>query len=38
MSHFTVGVIHRDDQSINTLLAPYDENIEVEPYVYKTKD
>lgn len=38
MSHFTVGVIHREDQDIETLLAPYNENIEVEPYVFKTKD
>ena len=33
MSHFTVAVIHRADQNIEELLAPYDENKEVEPYV-----
>ena len=33
MSHFTVAVIHRADQDIEELLAPYDENKEVEPYV-----
>lgn len=37
MSHFTVAVIHKPEQSIEELLAPYSEHIEVEPYVYETK-
>lgn len=37
MSHFSVAVIHRKDQSIEKLLAPYDENIEVAPYVIMTR-
>ena len=37
MSHFTVAVIHRDDQDIEDLLAPFDENLEVEPYVKFTR-
>ena len=37
MSHFTVAVFHRKDQDIEELLAPYDENIEVAPYVRRTK-
>ena len=33
MSHFSVAVFMADDkQSIDALLAPYDENMEVEPY------
>lgn len=38
MSHFAVAVIHRDDQSVEELLAPYDENLEVEPYIEYTRD
>ena len=38
MSHFTVAVIHREDQDIADLLAPYDESIEAEEYVYRTKE
>lgn len=30
--HFKVYVIHRADQYVEDLLAPYDENIQVEPY------
>ena len=37
MSHFTVAVIHREDQNIEELLAPYDENLEVEPYIRFTR-
>lgn len=37
MSHFTVAVFHRKDQDIEELLAPYNENIIVAPYVYRTK-
>ena len=36
MSHYAVAVIHRKDQDIAELLAPYDENIEVEPYFWLT--
>lgn len=32
MSHFSVAVLHREDQDIDDLLAPYNENIEVEKY------
>lgn len=38
MSHYAVAVFHREDQDINELLAPYDENIEVEPYIQYTRD
>lgn len=38
MSHFTVAVFHREDQDIEELLAPYDENIEYEPYIKYTKE
>ena len=37
MSHFTVAVIYREDQNIEELLAPYDENLEVEPYIRFTR-
>ena len=37
MSHFTVAVFHREDQDIEDLLAPYDENTEVEPYIMFTR-
>ena len=37
MSHYAVAVIHRPNQSVEELLAPYSENLEVEPYIYKTK-
>ena len=33
MSHFCVAVFHERDQNIEELLAPYNEDIEVEPYV-----
>lgn len=38
MSHFVVAVIHREDQSVDDLLAPYDESISVAPYIRKTKE
>ena len=38
MSHFCVYVFHYKDTSIDTLLAPYDENLVVEPYVEYTKE
>lgn len=37
MSHYTVAVIHREHQDIDELLAPYSENLEVEPYVRFTR-
>ena len=37
MSHFSVAVFHRKDQSVESLLAPYDENKQVEPYMKYTK-
>ena len=33
MSHYAVLVIHKENQDIEGLLAPYDENLEVEPYL-----
>ena len=38
MSHFTVGVIHRADQSVEELLAPYNENLCVDTYIRRTKE
>ena len=38
MSHFAVLVLHEEDQPIAELLAPYNENIEVEPYIKRTKE
>lgn len=39
MSHFSVLAIQRkgSKQTIRSLLEPYDENLEVEPRIYKTK-
>lgn len=37
MSHFAVLVLHEEDQSIEDLLAPYSEDLEVEPYVKYTR-
>ncbi len=40
MSHFTVGVITKgrpSEEALEELLSPYSENLEVEPYVDKTK-
>lgn len=40
MSHYLVGVIVNDINDIlevTNILAPYNENMEVEPYIYKTK-
>ena len=33
MSHFMVAVMAKDQEDIGRLLEPYDENLEVEPYV-----
>ena len=38
MSHFTVGVICEDPMDVDKLLAPYSENLEVEPYIGRTKE
>lgn len=38
MSHFTVAVITAKKEKIEELLAPYDENLEVEPYINRTKN
>ena len=39
MSHFSVAVFTKPGgKSVEELLAPYDENIEVKPYIYKTKE
>ena len=41
MSHYTVAVITRTDpresDELERLLAPFDENMEVERYLYRTK-
>lgn len=37
MSHYLVGVVVNDISEVDDILAPYDENMEVEPYVYRTK-
>ena len=37
MSHFTVAVLHRPDQDIETLLAPYDESLHEEKYIEFTR-
>lgn len=36
MSHFVVFVFHRDDQYVDELLAPYNENLCVKPYIAYT--
>lgn len=38
MSHFTVAVITAKKEKIEEMLAPYDENLEVEPYIERTKE
>ena len=38
MSHYAVLVLHKEDQNIDTLLAPYNENLEVEPYLKLTNN
>ena len=38
MSHYAVLVLHKEDQDIDTLLAPYDENLKVKPYLKFTLD
>lgn len=37
MSHFSVGVICESPMDVAELLAPYDENLEVESYIGRTK-
>lgn len=37
MSHYTVAVFHRKDQDIDEMLAPYSENLQVEPYISFTR-
>lgn len=37
MSHFSVAVFTDGKKSVEELLAPYDENIEVTPYVKLTR-
>lgn len=38
MSHFSVGVICESPADVDKLLAPYDENIKVEPYIGRTRE
>lgn len=37
MSHYLVAVFHRCDQTVDELLAPYDENLRVAPYISFTR-
>lgn len=37
MSHFTVAVITAKKEKLEEMLAPYDERLEVEPYIGRTK-
>ena len=37
MSHFAVAVFHNEDQSVDELLAPYDEGIKYAPYLKFSK-
>ena len=37
MSHYAVAVFHKPDQDVGDLLAPYDENKEVEPYIWLSR-
>lgn len=39
MSHYSVAVFTKPGgKSVEELLAPYDENLETKPYIYKTKE
>lgn len=38
MSHYAVLVLHEEEQNIEDMLAPYNENLEVEPYLKYTID
>ena len=38
MSHFTVAVITKKKEDLEKMLEPYNENIEVEPYIDETKE
>lgn len=38
MSHFTVAVITAKKEKLEEMLASYDENLEVEPYIERTKE
>ena len=38
MSHYLVGVVVNDISEVDDILAPYDENMEVEPYISRTKE
>lgn len=38
MSHFSVAVVTKDKNKIEEILTPYWEELEVEPYIYKTKE
>lgn len=37
MSHYAVAIFHRPEQDIEDLLAPYSENLEVDPYIKFTR-
>jgi hypothetical protein len=38
MSHFSVAVLHRKDQNVDEMLAPFDENLVVDKYIRYTKE
>ena len=38
MSHFNCLVIHKEEQNIDELMAPYSEELKIKPYIRETKD
>ena len=38
MSHFNCLVIHKEEQDIAKLMAPYSDELKVEPYIRETKE
>lgn len=38
MSHYTVAVFCKPGDSVEHLLDPYDENLEIAPYIYRTRE
>ncbi len=38
MSHFNCLVIHKEEQNIDELMAPYSEELKVKPYIWETKE
>ena len=38
MSHYAVLILYKPEQNINELLAPYNENLKVKPYIKYSKE